>query len=458
MSEVPGIERSIGIEVYASRTEGIGGVIKRSPEDFIVEEILADGLKASVKLENNLTHVFADHGRYLICILIKRGWDTLLAVEEISKAIGIDSGRVGFAGIKDANALTAQYISVGGVPASKLADINIEGIVIKPLGYADEEVTPKRLLGNMFTIVVRSVRLVDEVIEDRIRRICSELDDFGGVPNFFGHQRFGTIRPITHLVGKSILKGDFESAVMTFLSYVSPFESAKASEVRRDLRESLDFKAALKKFPKTLFYERLILSHLSNAPRDYIGALHKLPQSFRKLFIQSYQSYLFNRFLSERIKRGIPLKEVQVGDYAVRLNSMGLPEKPFIEVKESNVAHVNKEIRMGRMALALPLIGLRQPPSKGLQGEIESEILEEEGISGEDFKRTKVLNVSVLGGLRVAMERVMNFEAKVIREIGRPLENSVEFKFILHKGAYATILLREFMKPRTDEELVKSGF
>ncbi|MEM1606712.1 MAG: tRNA pseudouridine(13) synthase TruD [Candidatus Bathyarchaeia archaeon] len=457
MLEVPGIEKSIGIEVYASKTPGIGGIIKSSPEDFIVEEILADGSKASISAEANFGP-FANHGRYLICLLIKRGWDTLLAIEELSKLIGIDPSRVGFAGIKDANALTAQYISIGGVPVDKITGIKIKDIVIKPLGYANEEISPRKLFGNMFTVTVKSVRLKEKTIQNRIKKICSELKDFGGMPNFFGHQRFGTIRPVTHLVGKSIIKGDFEGAVMSFLSYVSPFESIRAREARREIRERMDFKAALKKLPKALVYERLILKHLSRVPRDYLGALNKLPLSFRKLFVQSYQSYLFNRFLSERIKRGIPLKGVLVGDYAVKLNDAGLPEKTFVKVKDSNVSSVNEEIRMGRMALALPLIGLKQPPSEGLQGEIEAEVLEEEGLSREDFQRAKALKVNVLGGLRVALEKSIGLETRVIPEGKKPSENSVEFKFILHKGAYATILLREFMKPKTDEQLIKSGF
>lgn len=457
MLKVPDIEKNIGIEVYASKTQGIGGVIKSSPEDFIVEEILIDRSRASINPEANLRS-FASHGRYLICVLIKRGWDTLLAVEEISKLIGVDSSRVGFAGIKDANALTAQYISIGGIPESKLASIKIKDVIVKPLGYSDEEISPRKLFGNMFTVRVRSIKLKEKTIQSRIRKICSELNDFGGIPNFFGHQRFGTIRPITHLVGKSVLKGDFEGAVMTFLSYASPFEGAKAREARRELCESMDFKAALKRFPKTLMYERIILKHLLNVPRDYLGALYKLPLNFRKLFIQSYQSYLFNRFLSERIKRGMPLREVLVGDYAIKLNSLGLPEKIFVEVKDSNVASVNEEVKMGRMALALPLLGSRQPMSKGLQGEIEAEILEEEGFSRDYFQRAKALKVNIFGGLRVALEKIIGLETRVVSEKKGSSESSLEFKFILHKGAYATIVLREFMKLKTNKQLIKSGF
>ncbi|MEM2702573.1 MAG: tRNA pseudouridine(13) synthase TruD [Candidatus Bathyarchaeia archaeon] len=459
MLKVPSLETNIGIEVYASKTRGIGGVIKCSPEDFIVEEILTNGSKASVKLEdnNNLVNSLTDRGRYLICVLIKRGWDTLLAIEEMSKIIGIDPGRIGFAGIKDANALTSQFISIGGVPISKIQHMNITGLLIKPLGFSNEEISPKKLFGNSFTIVVRSIKLEEKNIRKRIEKINGELADFGGIPNFFGHQRFGTIRPITHVVGKHVIKGDFEKAVITFLSYESPFESAKLREIRRELNESMDFKTSLKRFPKRLVYERLLLKHLSKNPHDYLGALHKLPLNLRKLFVQSYQAYLFNRFLSERIKRGIPLKEAQVGDYMMRLDSLGLPQGSFIMAENSNIAFLNEEIKRGKMVLTIPLVGLKQPLSGGLQGEVEREILEVEGIAIEDFQRTKVIGVNMMGGLRVALERAMNFEVNIVT--GNAYSGkSVKFRFILHKGTYATILLREYIKPTTDRQLINSGF
>jgi len=457
MLGVPGVEANVGIEVYASTGRGIGGVIKRTPEDFIVEEVLVDGSEASIRLEGEKLDDLAEHGRYLICILVKRGWDTLLAIEEVAKALGITSDRVGFAGIKDAEALTAQYISIGGVPASRVAEVNINGLAIKPLGFSSEKITPMKLFGNRFTITVRSVKLGEKTVRRRIQYIARELEDFGGIPNYFGHQRFGTIRPITHLVGKYIVKGDFENAMLTFLTYVSPFENPRVREVRRELRETMDFKRALKSFPEILIYERLALMHLSKRTGDYVGAFHKLPVNLRKLFVQSYQSYLFNRFLSTRIKRGIPLKEAQVGDYSVTLSSGGLPTRILIMVEESNISSVNEAIKEGKMALALPLIGPGQSTSKGVQGEIEREILEEEGVSEEDFKRARIIKVDPHGGFRTALEKIVNFKAGIISGENSN-EVSVKFRFTLHKGTYATIVLREFMKPKTDKELIESGF
>jgi tRNA pseudouridine13 synthase len=457
MLNIPSIEVKIGIETYASKTSGLGGIIKRSIEDFIVEEILLDGSKASVNPDENRV-VLAEHGRYLICVLIKRGLDTLLAAEKIAEALGISPDRIGFAGIKDAEALTAQYISIGGVPAERVSCIRLENIYVKPLGFSDNDISSRDLFGNEFTVTINSIRLKESTVLRKIRRISNELTDFGGAPNFFGHQRFGTIRPLTHIVGKHIIKGDFESAVLTFLTFESPFENPRIRMLRREIKETMDFKKILKKFPEIYIYERLMLAHLSRSPKDFLGALNKLPLNLRKLIVQAYQSFLFNKILSERIKRGIPLNEAQVGDYVLKLDDSGLPINNPIRVELSNISSVNKEIKDGKMAVAIPLIGLKQQLSGGLQGEIEREILEKEDLKQEDFRNPRMIKVNVLGGLRAALMRIMDFSFEISKDRVEPLKNSVKFRFTLHKGGYATILLREFMKPSTDQQLIKSGF
>lgn len=457
MLKVPNIESTIGMEVYVSKTRGIGGIIKRSVEDFIVEEILLNGLKASIHLEEKVVKL-ADHGRYLVCLLVKKGWDTLLAIENIARALDISVDRISFAGIKDADAITAQYISIGGISFKKISEINLKNIWIKPLGYASEEILPKSLFGNKFTITVNSINLKKTTILKRIEKIIEEIMDFGGLPNFFGHQRFGTIRPITHIVGKYIVKGDFKSAALAFLAQESPFENPQVRGIRREIHETMDFRKALKKFPKKFVYERIMLEHLSKRPNDFIGALNRLPLNLRKLFVQAYQSFLFNKFLSERIKRGIPLKKAQKGDYVLELDSKGLPLKKAIKAEESNQHLINEEIRRGKMALALPLAGLKQPLSKGLQGEIEQEVLESEGIKLEDFKNPLKIKVNIFGNLRIALTKIMDFSFKILKDEIDQSKNSARFCFTLHKGAYATIVLREFMKPSTDRHLIKSGF
>ncbi|TRO48573.1 tRNA pseudouridine(13) synthase TruD, partial [Candidatus Bathyarchaeota archaeon] len=46
---VPEIDKLLGIEVYATKTAGTGGVIRESVDDFKVEEVLVDGSKAEIE-------------------------------------------------------------------------------------------------------------------------------------------------------------------------------------------------------------------------------------------------------------------------------------------------------------------------------------------------------------------------------------------------------------------------
>ena len=122
VTKVPRLEADLGIEVYASMSRGIGGRIRCSPEDFIVEEVLSDGSKASVQLAESTT-LPSGRDRYLRCVLVKRGWDTLVAVRRIAAQIGVSPERINIAGIKDAQALTAQYISIGGTPPKRVLNV-----------------------------------------------------------------------------------------------------------------------------------------------------------------------------------------------------------------------------------------------------------------------------------------------------------------------------------------------
>jgi tRNA pseudouridine13 synthase len=454
VSNAPKLETDLGIEVYASEARGIDGKIRCSPEDFIVEEVLADGSKAYVQLEEKKA-LPSGHGRYLVCLLTKKGWDTLVVVRKIANQIGISPERIDIAGIKDARALTAQHISIGGIPPDRVLKVNIKDITINPIRFSSEKISSKILFGNQFNITVRSVKYGSTTVHRRVEQTRNELTGLGGIPNFFGHQRFGTVRPVTHRVGRCLMKEDFESAVLLFLSEPSCHEHPQARKARELLRETRDFKSALKIFPRQLIYERLMLRHLSKYPKDFLGAYRRLPLKLRMFFVQAYQSYLFNRFLSERMRRGIPISKAEIGDYVVSLNKKRLPTNSFRKADASNVLKISREIREGKMAVAIPLIGFRQSTSDGVQGEIEEEVLKNEGISSNDFRIQKMPEASARGGLRSALSPVLGLKIEERDETAGQNRSIVKFSFTLQKGCYATILLRELMKPK---DLMKAGF
>jgi len=425
---VPQLEKEIGIEVYATKTRGIGGRLRQFPEDFKVEEILTNGSIARIE-PDNIPHI-TGFGRYLICVLVKRNMDTLHAVQTIADKLGVDSDRIHVGGMKDANALTAQHVSISRTLPEQAVQIETSRLRLHPLTFSNEKIHSNLLLGNEFHIIIRAINHPKSTIMKHVEGTSHELSTMGGCPNFYGHQRFGTSRPITHLVGKHILLGEWEEAALAFLAKPSLYEHPESRQARQRLWDTRNYKDALSYFPPRLTYERQMLNHLAGQSRDLVGAFHRLPKKLCQLFVQAYQSYLFNRFLTERIRHEHPLDAPRRHEYTLTVD--------------------NGEY------VALPLIGYKQRLSAGEQGEIEKRILQEEGVRFDNFKISAMPLISSKGSLRTALTPIVDLKVdKPSKDDANNGKKMVSLSFPLMKGSYATVLLREFMKPRNP---IKAGF
>ncbi len=372
------IDRFLGMEFYISSTNGIGGKLRERVEDFFVEEVAEE--KEDEK------------GDFLVVLIEKYNIDTNSAVREISRFLNISQKRISFAGNKDKRAVARQYISIygnGKIEEKLKGREKIGNIKIIKTFRSNSGIKIGSALGNRFKIVVRNAKNLNN-----IERILEELYE-RGIPNYFAYQRFGTIRPNTHLVGREIVRGNFKEAAMIYLA--KPFENEKedAKEARKFLQETMDYKQALKIFPKRLRYEIIMLEHLSKYPRDYVGAFRRLPKNLMKLFVHAYQSYLFNRVLSKIIENDgkVVGKKINIFGY---------------ETKKEDLS------------------------------EYELEVLEEEDIDLKSFRVKSFPEVSSKG-----IKRDAYIETDIDYNI---LDNTVVFKFFLKKGSYATSVLREFMK------------
>lgn len=453
------IDKLLGIEVYATETAGVGGVIRQSIDDFMVEEVLVDGSKAEIEkiAGNHVLGASNSKQRYLLCVLVKRSWDTFIAIKRVAEQLGISPRQISIAGIKDAKAVTAQHITIENTTIEYIAKVNIRDIELRPLGYIREKLSPYYLLGNNFTIKIKAIKLPEATAAQQIAETLEALNALGGFPNFFGHQRFGTTRSITHIVGKALVKGDFEEAVMQFLAKPSSHEHPSSRQAREELQSTRDFKRALQNFPRHLCYERLVLRHLADQPEDFVGAFKRLPFRLQALFVQAYQSYLFNRFLSERIKQGLSLTQAEIGDYVLRVDRLGLPMPNTAKaVSSETIGEANELIKAGKMRIALPLIGPKQKLARGVTGQIVHRVLEEEGVETSGFKITVVPSISARGGFRSVIAPIKNFSSAVASTCDSSnRECKASLSFTLPRGSYATVLLREIMKPTNPES---SGF
>jgi tRNA pseudouridine13 synthase len=439
------VEKFIGIECYVTRGSGIGGVIKSSPEDFQTWEQLVDGLDARSMYESwrGLREGFGDQ---LLAVMWKRGVDTIRACTILARQLGIRPAQIGVCGIKDKVSVSWQFITL---PAWSMRSegVDVGGVIkVLPIMHVGWRINSERLARNMFEIVIRGPSGGAEAVQT----ILEELR-LKGAPNFYGHQRFGISRPITPIVGKLMIEGRVEEAVKAFLTEYSPLESNENRMARMKLLEDFDPERALEYFPKTLRYERAILRHLARRPGDYLGALRSLPLRLRRLLVESVSALIFNKALSRVIAEGL-LDVVEAGDLVVRLDTFGRPEpgRPIM-VSEANLQQVVRLIARGKLAVALPAPGYLSPIPRSRKGEILLDILDEMGLELNAFRLKTCPEASTRGSLRPI--KITKWSCKISEMDNTSIRLNIE----LPPGSYATILLREIMKPKSPLVFIGGG-
>lgn len=438
------LDLELGLEYYASETEGIGGRLRQEPEDFIVIEISEDGTAAYPPPRGD-----TGQGNYVWFVMKKRKVDSITALKIIARIVGASYKRFTVAGLKDARAIAYQFACTEGVDVKLLSGARTEYVQVLSVFRRPFKLMPGMLFGNMFSITVRGIEVRSSEAEKRIEKILDELEMTGGAPNYYGYQRFGTVRPNTHKIGRYLLKGMFKEAFEEAVLKVYPNESPWAKEARIFLAQTGDFEAALKKFPLNLHHERVMLRRLARRPGDYIGAFRALPLSIRRLFIGAYQSYLFNRVLSRRIRYGLRIDYAYPGDYVAVYSRNGyrVRLRGTLKVTDTNKEKLNELIKRGFASLVINVFGYRTRLAGGVQGEIERSILREEGISLADFEVKSMPEAASKGDIRRCALNPMDFAYSISN-------SSAKFSFTLLKGSYATVLLREFMKPH---DIVAAG-
>ena len=421
------MERDVGIDGYLTSTPGLGGTIKASADDFVVDEISSPPTPAI-------------DGRYTIVALRVRNWETNRLVRELARALHISRRRIGFAGTKDKRALTTQLFSFENVPPETIKALRMKDVEVLDVSRSGRPMEIGDLVGNRFQIVVRDLTVAVDRVNSIAEETARQIRSFGGFPNFFGIQRFGSVRAITHVVGRHIVRGEFKEAVQTYVANPIEGEGSESYEVRAALRDTGDVHAALRSYPKSYGFEKAILNRLASRPDDYVGALQVLPFNLLLMFVHGYQSYLFNRVLSERLRRGLPIHEPVAGDLVLPADRRGLPDRDrTIDVTCDNLDRVADRCREGKAWVSAILFGSESEFAGGEVGQIEKEIVATEGLRPEDFIIPDIPRISSKGSRREILAPLHDFSI-------RPTAGELNISFASSRGSYATCLVREFTK------------
>ena len=403
---------------------GVGGVIKERPEDFFVQEIPL--------------YEPSGEGEHVYVEIQKIGLTTFEAINRLADALNVSSRDIGYAGMKDAHAITRQVFSiVGTTPEAAMSTPLPDGMTVQWASRHGNKLRTGHLAGNRFAIKIRQVLATDVV---KLTPVVAEIQR-RGMPNFFGEQRFGR-RNNNDLLGAALVRGDNEAILKLLLGNPDPSlddartRQARAAFDRRDNAEAMHL------WPRSGGMERRILARLMKTHRPG-AAVHAIDEKLRRLWVSALQSRVFNDVLAQRITT---IDHLLDGDLAYKHeNGACFPvEHAATEQPRCDAFEISP---------TGPLVGYRMTEPAGEELTIEQTALAKVDLTADQFRQSGKLRVK--GARRPLRVRPTEIElAGGVDGFGAYITAA----FTLPAGAFATVLLRELMKadvPDVPEPVIK---
>jgi tRNA pseudouridine13 synthase len=267
--------------------------LKQLPADFIVEEI-PDYTISSVKDEHT------------IFLLQKQEVDTFEAVRRIAQRLRISLFEIGYAGLKDKHAVARQYISI---PTKyNVQGLKMDAVVLTLIGYSRKKIKIGDLVGNRFTITARDIQ--EEELTDISRR--AETIATSGMPNYFDSQRFGSVIDKV-FIGKEVVLKQYEKAVKQYLTAYQKSESKKIKDEKRKILSAWNDLTRVRVYNKA--FAVVMKEYLKT--KDWRAAYRKIPAHLREMFVNAYQSFLWNECIKEILKDSVERKKLYSVEYAI---------------------------------------------------------------------------------------------------------------------------------------------
>jgi tRNA pseudouridine13 synthase len=395
---------------------GIGGSIKKRAEDFFVQEMPL--------------YEPSGEGEHVYCEIQKLGIPTFEAINRIADALHVSTRDIGYAGLKDAKAITRQVLSIWGTNEQAVMDLRLPGITVQWAARHGNKLRLGHLAGNRFAIKVRDVNPTDVV---KIRPVIEEVRR-RGMPNFFGEQRFGR-RGDNDVLGATLIRGRPEELLRHLLGSPMPGVDDPESLKARQLFEQGNHEQSMKHWPRRSGMERRILARLIKTQKAG-AAVRAIDQRLRRLWVSALQSRLFNDVLAQRIET---IDRLMDGDLAYK------HENGACFAVENAVAE-QPRCDAFEISPTGPIVGHRMTMPAGEPLRIEEQVFKANGLTPGHFKQEgRDQAKGARRPLRVRPEEI-TLEGGVDNHGGY-----ITVAFNLPSGAFATVLMRELMKNDVEE-------
>jgi tRNA pseudouridine13 synthase len=357
--------------------------------------------------------------------LHKEKLSTPEALTMLARETGVQRSSIAYAGLKDRQAVTDQFVTI----ERQAVELKLPNLRVMPVGATDRPITSKMSQGNAFTIVVRDLRPTEAAA---LRRSMPSLVKTG-YPNYFDDQRFGSLRHGQGFPMLSVLIGDYERALQQLVAEPSPVAITGDVKLKRTLQLRWGDWDACARIARGPAYEPLFEFLIRN-PRDFRTALKFVPLRLRVIHAFAYQSFLWNRAVSNLLRVAVK------GAQRLRLSTLA---GDLIAWKYLAPEREAKLIDMRTPLFGVDGDGGSEAFKKSMIGEMKNAELqrgdfianEVPGMIWKEEQRDALVKPTNVTDVRIEPDEMHEGNVKV------------SLQFALPRGAYATMVIKRLFAP-----------
>jgi tRNA pseudouridine13 synthase len=407
----------MSLPYLTAQIPGVGGAIKRRAEDFFVQEIPL--------------YEPSGAGEHVYCEIQKIGISTFHAIDRIASALNVSTRGIGYAGLKDARAITRQILSILGTTEQAVSELKVPDITIQWAARHGNKLRLGHLAGNRFAIKIRDVSPTDVV---KVKPAL-EIIEKRGLPNFFGEQRFGR-RGDNDVLGATLIRGRPEEFLHHLLGSPNPTVDDPETVQARKLFDERNFEQSMKHWPRHSGMERRILARLMKTQKAG-AAVRAIDQRLRHLWVSALQSRLFNDVLAKRMQLDA-IDRLMDGDLAYKHENGAC-----FRVESASVEQARCDAF--EISPTGPIVGHRMTLPEHEPLAMEEAALKSHGLTLGHFKQEG--RDQAKGARRPLRVRPTEIRLEAGADNHGPY---ITVAFVLPAGSFATVLMRELMKTAED--------
>lgn len=385
--------------------------LKSQPEDFVVDE---------------LTDFQVTGGSFAFYRLEKSGLGTPEVAQAISSTWNLPRDAVQHGGLKDRHAQTTQHVTIYRGPQRNLED---RSFVLTYLGQANRHFVAKDIVANRFEITLRGLNSETvQLATERLKNLAS-----GGIINYFDDQRFGSLGISNQFIAQPWCMGDYERALYLAIAEPNVHDRPREKEQKQILRDNWN-QWIICKDRLDRSHRRSIVTFLCDHPTNFKRAIALLRPDLRSIYLAAFQSYLWNRWVSNILEAKIPSNQ------RTTINSLC----GDLIVPNASFNQNNANIQLSNWSLPLPSARQKSYPSDTV--EYLMPILQDLQMEPHQIRLKFPRDTFFSRG-----ERAVWLEIKDIQHSFQEDEQSssthspksrLDLHFSLPRGAYATMIVK----------------